>query len=217
MFGGHDIGTELGADVINVLWQNNTVISGSFSLMSSQHNQLSNIKYIGNTIESPGTEQFVKVGSDFRNTINPNKADLNVRFENLSVGKVWRPGIANLSERDPGILIAGNAGTTQHIEFHNLRVEGHCITSVQDLIARGYNPYISVDSSANSSVTFTHTANCTDGGDTSEPGDVDNDGDVDRTDYDTILQQFGSTNCSVNLNNSCLIDIFDYSEVVENF
>ena len=27
MFGGHDIGTELGANVTNVLWEGNTIIS----------------------------------------------------------------------------------------------------------------------------------------------------------------------------------------------
>lgn len=249
MWGGHDIGTELNDNVTNILWQSNTIISGSFSIMSARHNTLSNIRYSFNTIESPGTEQFVKIGSDFRDTIKPNSGDLDVRFENLTVGKVWQQKGHNPNNPETwydGFVAAGDPGTRQNITFHNLKVEGHCIMSLQDLRARGYNPVVTEDVN----LTFTKSDGCTetpppsptpdpspspsptppptDPPPTESPtppptdppvkeGDANRDGVVDIFDYSRILEYFGRESCEYNLNSTCLIDIFDYSEVIENF
>ncbi len=218
MYGGNDIGTELDSNVNHIRWENNTIISGSFSIKSDDYHVLSDIKYSNNTIESPGTEQFFKVGSDFNNTITPNEGDLDLIIENLSVGKVWRPTVPD-NDKDPGIIIAGKNGTTQNVQFINLRVEGSCISSLQDLKNKGYNPVIT---GSDTTVTFT---GCN--GSTPIPtptptlppllGDANNDGLVNLLDYNKIVEFFTQSNCTYNLNNSCVIDIFDYNEFYEHY
>jgi len=48
-------------------------------------------------------------------------------------------------------------------------------------------------------------------------GDIDRDGDVDIFDYNLLVSKFGTSDCSVNISNTCTIDIFDYNLLIQNF
>ena len=51
------------------------------------------------------------------------------------------------------------------------------------------------------------------------PGDLDGDNDVDIFDYNTLVSNFGNTNCGnkADIDTDCDVDIFDYNLLVGNF
>ncbi len=51
------------------------------------------------------------------------------------------------------------------------------------------------------------------------PGDIDKDNDVDIFDYNTLVSNFGNTNCGnkADIDTDCDVDIFDYNLLVGNF
>jgi len=51
------------------------------------------------------------------------------------------------------------------------------------------------------------------------PGDLDKDNDVDIFDYNTLIENFGNTNCGnvADIDGNCKVDIFDYNILLENF
>jgi hypothetical protein len=142
-------GSEIAGGVHDNIWRNNYTVYGGLMFCGRNYTPYMQSLTVSNMVIENGGASFLSVG--FGRFDTPNFFDLNLTLDNITVDKIWPQNPPSFGVNSSGtkvidgyygMYIKAKTGKAVTVTFNNLKVQGQYISSLQQLLNMGLQPYI---------------------------------------------------------------------------